>query len=130
MLKPKANVFKAGEALLVAKKEVVNWCVEKAKCGGSSLAAAEKKGQGSFLDFAKLNYGLSEATTAQYVRIYERFANSRHRAEKKALFNAGELAVLAVYSDDELTEIVSAKAANPRLTRDGIRQLLKSRQAA
>ncbi|VXC78024.1 conserved hypothetical protein [Burkholderia sp. 8Y] len=48
----------------------------------------------------------------------------------EALFNAGELAVLAAYSDDELTEIVSAKAATPSLTRDGIKQLLKSRQAA
>jgi len=130
VLKPKVNVFKAGEALLLVKKEVVNRCVEKAQCEGSSLAAAEKKGARFFLDFAKLHYGLSEATTAQYVRIYERFADSRHRAEMEALFNAGELAVLAAYSDDELTEVVSAKAANPDMTREQLRQLMKLREAA
>lgn len=44
MLKPKVNVFKAGEVLLAAKKEVVNQCVEKAKSEGTSLAAPEKNG--------------------------------------------------------------------------------------
>ncbi|SAK93157.1 hypothetical protein AWB81_05080 [Caballeronia arationis] len=130
MLKPRINVFKAGEALLAAKKEVVNHCVEKAKSEGSSLPAAEKKGARFFLKFAKMRYGLSEATTAQYVRVYKRFVDSRHRAEMEALFNAGELAVLAAYSDDDLTEIVSAKAADPSLTRNQIKQLLKTRQAA
>lgn len=77
-----------------------------------------------------MSYGLSEATATQYVRVYERFADSRHRADMEALFSASKLAVLAAYSDDELTEIVSAKAANPSLTRDGIKQLLKTRQAA
>ncbi|WP_442859605.1 hypothetical protein, partial [Burkholderia sp. 8Y] len=84
----------------------------------------------AFLEYAKNQFGLSKTTTAQYGRVYERFVDSRYRAQMEALFNAGELAVLAAYSDDELTEIVSAKAATPSLTRDGIKQLLKSRQAA
>jgi hypothetical protein len=130
VLKQKVNVFIAGEALLAAKKKVVGQCVENAKSEGSSLAAAEKKGARLFFAFAKTCYGFSEATTAQYLRAYERFVDSRHSAEMEALFSASELAVLAAYSDDELTEIVSAKAANPSLTRDGIKQLLKARQAA
>ncbi|SAK99252.1 hypothetical protein AWB76_07683 [Caballeronia temeraria] len=130
MLKQRVNVFIAGEALLAAKKEVVNRCVEKAQSDGSSVAAAEKSGARVFLAFARTCYGFSEATTAQYLRVYQRFVSSRHRSEMEALFNAGELAVLAAYSDDELTEIVSAKAANPSLTRDGIKQLLKTRRAA
>jgi hypothetical protein len=115
---------------LAAKKKLVDQCVENAKSEGSSLAAAEKKGTRVFFAFAKTSYGLSEAITAQYLRVYERFVDSRHRAEMEALFSASELAVLAAYSDDELTEIVSAKSANPSLTRDGIKQLLKTRQAA
>ncbi|WP_244808674.1 hypothetical protein [Caballeronia zhejiangensis] len=129
-MKRKVDVFIAGEALSAAKKKVVELCVEKAKSEGSSLAAAEKKGARLFFAFAKTCYGFSEATTAQYLRAYERFVDSRHRAEMEALFSASELAVLAAYSDDELTEIVSAKAANPSLTRAGIKQLLKARQAA
>jgi hypothetical protein len=46
------------------------------------------------------------------------------------LFSAGELAVLAPYSDDELTEIVLEKAINPTLTREQLKHLLKTRQAA
>ncbi|SAL52280.1 hypothetical protein AWB70_04324 [Caballeronia cordobensis] len=130
MLKRKVDVFIAGEALLAAKKKVVDQCVENAKSEGSSLTGAEKKGAGLFFAFAKTCYGFSEATTAQYLRVYQRFVDSRHRSEMEALFNAGELAVLAAYSDDELTEIVSAKAANLSLTRDGIKQLLKTRPAA
>ncbi|WP_250479615.1 MULTISPECIES: hypothetical protein [unclassified Caballeronia] len=129
-MKRKVDVFIAGEALLAAKKKVVEQCVENAKSEGSSLAAAEKKGATLFFAFAKTCYGYSEATTAQYLRAYERFVDSRHRAEMEGLFSASELAVLAAYSDDELTEIVSAKAANPSLTREGIKQLLKARQAA
>ena len=94
------------------------------------MAAAERKAATLFFAFAKTCYGFSEATTAQYLRAYERFVDSRHRAEMEALFSASELAVLAAYSDDELTEIVSAKAENPSLTREGIKQLLKARQAA
>jgi len=130
VLKQKVNVFIAGEALLAAKKKVINQCVENAKSEGSSLAAAEKKGARLFFAFSRTCYGFSEATTAQYLRVYERFVDSRHRAEMEGLFSASELAVLAAYSDDELTEIVSAKAANLSLTRDGIKQLLKTRQAA
>ena len=130
VLKQKVNVFIAGEALLAAKKKVVGQCVENAKSEGSSLAAAEKKGARLFFAFAKTCYGFSEATTAQYLRAYERFVDSRHRAEMEGLFSASELAVLAAYSDDELTEVVSAKAANPNMTREQLRQLMKLHEAA
>jgi DNA-binding IclR family transcriptional regulator len=63
------------------------------------------------------------------VRVYERFADSRHRAEMEEHFSASELAVLAAYSDDELTEVVRDKTTNPSLTREQLKQLLKARQA-
>ncbi|WP_250537009.1 hypothetical protein [Caballeronia sp. AZ10_KS36] len=130
MLKPPVNVFVIGKTLIQAKDAMVNFAIEKAKSEGTNVVAAERKGASAFLEYAKNQFGLSKTTTAQYVRVYERFVDSRYRAQMDALFNVGELAVLAAYSDDELTEVVSAKAANPSLTRDGIKQLLKTRQAA
>ncbi|MDR5785017.1 MULTISPECIES: hypothetical protein [unclassified Caballeronia] len=130
MLKPPVNVFVIGKTLIQAKETMVNFAIEKAKSEGTNVVAAERKGASAFLEYAKNQFGLSKTTTPQYVRVYERFVGSRHRAEMEALFSPSELAVLAAYSDDELTEVVSAKAANPSLTRDGIKQLLKTRQAA
>jgi hypothetical protein len=128
--KPPVNVFAFGETLVQCKEEIVRRVVDKAQCQGSSVATAERKAASFFYAFAKLNWGVSKPKSAQYVRVYQRFVQSRYRAELEALFGLGELSILAAYSDDELTEIVSAKAANPSLTRDGLKQLLKTRQAA
>lgn len=130
MLKHPINVFVAGKALAELKVKAVNFCIEKAKSEGSSLTVAERKGASFLYRYAESELRLSKATAAQYLRVYERFVNSRHRAEMEPLFNAGELAVLAAYSDDELTEIVSAKAADPNMTREQLRQLLKLQKAA
>jgi hypothetical protein len=125
-----ANVFAFGEILVKCKEDAVRRCVDKARCEGSNVAAAERKAASLLYRFAEFEWRLSKATTAQYVRVYERFAKSRHRAEMEELFSAGELAVLAPYSDDELTEIVLEKAINPTLTREQLKHLLKTRQAA
>lgn len=130
MLKPPVNVFVIGKSLIQAKETMVNFAIEKAKSEGTSVVAAERKGASAFLQYAKMQFDLSKATTAQYVRVYERFVDSRYRAEMEALFNPGELAVLAGYSDDELTEIVSAKEANPSLTREQLKSVLKAKQTA
>lgn len=130
VLKQPVNVFVIGKTLVETKEAAVKFAIEKATSEGSNVVAAERKGASAFLEYAKYEFGLSKQKTAQYVRVYERFVQSRHRAEMEELFTAGELAVLAAYSDDELAAIVSAKAANPSLTRDGIKQLLKTRQAA
>ncbi|WP_250487063.1 hypothetical protein [Caballeronia sp. GaOx3] len=128
--KQPVNVFAFGETLVQCKEELIRHMVGKAQLEGTSVVTAERKAASFFYKFAEQNWGLTQPITAQYVRVYERFVESRHRAEMEALFNAGELTVLAAYSDDELAEIVSAKAANPSLTREGIKQLLKTRQAA
>lgn len=130
MLKPPVNIFVIGKTLVEAKDAAVKLAIEKATSEGSNVVAAERKAATLFLQYAKYEFGLSRETTAQYVRVYQRFVESRYRAELEKLFVLGELSVLAAYSDDELTEIVAAKAANPSLTRDAIKQLLKTRQAA
>ncbi|MDR5755223.1 MULTISPECIES: hypothetical protein [unclassified Caballeronia] len=130
MLKPPVDVFVTGKALVDLKEIVVNACIENARSEGSSLTVAERKGATFFYKYAEMNLRVSKARAAQYVRVYERFVDSRHRAKVEALFNAGELAVLAPYSDDELTEIVLEKAMNPTLTREQLKHLLKTRQAA
>ncbi|MFM0523036.1 hypothetical protein PQR08_37055 [Caballeronia jiangsuensis] len=130
MLKPPVNIFVIGKALVEAKEAAVKLAIEKATSEGANVVAAERKGASVFLEYAKYEFDLSKETTAQYVRVYQRFAESRYRAEIEELFVLSELTVLAAYSDDELTEIVAAKAANPSLTRDGIKRLLKTRHAA
>ncbi|MDR5880487.1 MULTISPECIES: hypothetical protein [Caballeronia] len=130
MLKPPVKIFAIGKTLVEAKDALVKLAIEKAASEGSNVVAAERKGASLFLEYAKYEFGLSKETTATYVRVYERFVQSRYRAKIEELFTVGELAVLAAYSDDELTEVVSAKAANPSLTREGLKQLLKTRQAA
>ncbi|MDR5826131.1 hypothetical protein [Caballeronia sp. LZ043] len=128
--KSPANVFAFGEILVKYKEEAVRRCVDEAKGEGSSVATAERKAASLFYRFAAVKWGVSKPTTARYVQVYERFADSRHRAEMEEHFSASELVVLAAYSDDELTEVVRDTAMNPSLTREQLKQLLKARQAA
>jgi len=130
VLKRPASVFAFGEILVRYKEEAVRRCVDEAKSERASVATAERKAASRFYRFAELKWGVSKPTTARYVRVYERFADSRHRAELDEHFSASDLSVLAAYSDDELTEVVREKAMNPSLTREQLKQLLKARQAA
>lgn len=89
----------------------------------------ERKIASAFYKLVQTEMGFSQATTAQYVRVYKRFADSKHRSQVEALFTAGDLALLVPFPDDELDNVVSAKEANPGMTRNQLKQRLGARKA-
>ena len=121
------NVFEVGQQLHTVKQELIK---RRAEAVGGLSVVDERKVASAFYKFVQVNMGFSQATTAQYVRVYERFACSKHRSKVEELFTAGELAMLASLSDDELDDVVSGKEANPNMTRMQLKQFLEAWKAA
>ena len=130
VLKNPVNVFEIGQQLYETKQMFIKRGVEAAQAAGANLLNAERNAASSFHFFARDVMQYSPATAKQYVRVYERFADSTLRSRVEGLFGVGDLAMLAVYTDDELNDVVSAKEADPSMTREQLRLLLKKRQAA
>ena len=130
MLNKPANVIKIGQQLYETKQLFTKRRVEAAQAAGANLLNAERNAASQFHIFARKALQYSPATAKQYVRVYERFADSTLRSRVEGLFGVGDLAMLAAYTDDELNDVVSAKEADPSMTREQLRQFLKELQTA
>ncbi|KNH06212.1 hypothetical protein BRCH_01566c [Candidatus Burkholderia brachyanthoides] len=129
LLREPVNLFEVGAQLVEAKTLITQQVLDAARDQGLNVVDAERKAATLFykaIGHTTPKKGYSQATTAQYVRVYERFADSKLRTKIEGLFTASELALLASYSDDDLFYLGSAKEVTPEMARDQLGEILKA----
>lgn len=127
LLAEPVNLFELGPSLVEAKRLINEKCIEKALADGKNVTTAARNAATLFYTMTQQTRGYSPKTTAMYIRVYERFADSTLRAKLEGIFGPSELLALVPFTDDDLVDIVSAKEANPGMTRDQLKEMLKAR---
>jgi hypothetical protein len=120
-----ADYMEQGRTLADTKQLLVDRYLSSDHAKGLSRIAAQRKAAALFYVLAKHEMNLNLATVRDLVRIYQRFGAPEHKSLIE-LFKIGDLSVLASKSDDMVKVAISAKKANPGLTREELRHLLKS----